>query len=164
MTEFAGNWIRAIAGAALICAVAFALTPKGKVKNVLKLICGIVLICAIVNPVIKKNLPNMSMDMSKYRKQADEIANNAEDTKNSMSRTIIEDKLKAYILDKAKSYNAELDEVSVSVKWGDEECWYPYEVSLTASIGEKEKQLISNAIEADLGIPKERQYWSDNEK
>lgn len=164
MTEFAGSWVRAIAGAALICAVAFALTPKGKVKSILKLICGIVLICAIVNPVINKNLPDMSMDMSKYREQADEITNNAKDTKNSLSRTIIEDKLKAYILDKAKSYNAQLDSVSVSVKWGDEECWYPYEVSLTASIGEKEKQLISNAIEADLGIPKERQYWSDNEK
>ena len=164
MTEFAGSWVRAIAGAALICAVAFALTPKGKVKSILKLICGIVLICAIVNPVINKNLPDMSMDMSKYREQADEITNNAKDTKNSLSRTIIEDKLKAYILDKAKSYNAQLDSVSVSVKWGDDECWYPYEVSLTASIGEKEKQLISNAIEADLGIPKERQYWSDNEK
>ena len=164
MTEFAGSWVRAIAGAALICAVAFALTPKGKVKSILKLICGIVLICAIVNPVINKNLPDMSMDMSKYREQADEITNNAKDTKNSLSRTIIEDKLNAYILDKAKSYNAQLDSVSVSVKWGDDECWYPYEVSLTASIGEKEKQLISNAIEADLGIPKERQYWSDNEK
>jgi hypothetical protein len=164
MTEFAGSWVRAIAGAALICAVAFALTPKGKVKSVLKLVCGIVLICAIVNPVIKKNLPDMSMDMSKYRDEADEITNNAKDTKNSLSRTIIEDKLKAYILDKAKSYNAQLDSVSVSVKWGDEECWYPYEVSLTANIGEKEKGLISNAIEAELGIPKERQYWSGDEK
>lgn len=164
MTEFAGNWVRAIAGAALICAVAFALTPNGKVKSVLKLICGIVLICAIINPVLKKNLPDMSMDMSKYREKADEIVSNAEETKNSLSRTIIEDKLKAYILDKAKSYNVELESVSVSVKWGDEECWYPYEVDLTADIGQKEKELISSAIEAELGIPKERQYWSGHEK
>lgn len=164
MTGVLESWVRAIAGTALICAIAFALTPKGKVKSVLKLICGILIICAIVNPVMKKNLPNMSMDMSKYREKADEITNNASETKNSLSRTIIEDKLKAYILDKAKSYNAKLDSVSVSVKWGDEECWYPYEVSISANIGQKEKGLISNAIEADLGIPKVRQYWSENEK
>lgn len=163
MTGFAGEWVRAIAGAALICAAATAITPKGKVKNVLKFICGIVVICAIINPVMKKNYLAFSMDMAEYRQQADEIINNAEETQSNLSRTIIEDKLEAYILDKAKSLNAEIQSVSVSVKWGDEGCWYPNEVYLTANIPQREMNLISNAIEAELGIPKERQYWSGYE-
>ena len=163
MMEFAGEWVRAIAGAALICAAATALTPKGKVKNVLKPICGIVLIIAMINPIVKQDLPAMSLDISDYRKRADEIIGSSEEKQNNLSRTIIENELEAYILDKAKSLNAKIQSVSVSVKWGDEGCWYPNEVYLTANIPQREMNLISNAIEAELGIPKERQYWSGYE-
>ena len=163
MMDFASEWVRAIAGAALICAAATALTPKGKVKNVLKLICGIVLITAMINPVIKQDFPSMSMDISKYRKDADEIIGSAEEKQNNLSRTIIENELEAYILDKAQSLNVELASVEVSAKWGDEGCWYPYEVNITANIPQMEQNLLSNSIEAELGVPKERQYWSGNE-
>lgn len=163
MIGFASEWVRAIAGAALICAAATALTPKGKVKNVLKLVCGIVLITAMINPIIKQDIPTMSMDMSQYRKDADEIIGSAEEKQNNLSRTIIENELEAYILDKAQSLNAKLDSVEVSAKWSDEGCWYPYEVKLSANITQMEQNLLSNSIEADLGVPKERQYWSSYE-
>lgn len=164
MTEFAGEWVRGIAGAALVCAAAMVLTPKGRVKNVLKFICGIVLLCSMLNPIIKRNFQFLSMDMSQYRIKADEIAQDAQQSQNNLSRTIIENKLKAYILDKAKSLDAEIQDVSVSVKWGDEGCWYPYEARLRCNIPQKEMNLISNAIESELGIPKERQYWSGYEE
>ena len=163
MTEFASAWVRAIAGAALICAAASALTPKGKVKNVLKLLCGVVLITAMINPVINQEFPSLSMDISEYRRQADEITGSAEEKENSLSRTIIEDELEAYILDKAESLDAKLQSVEVSVKWGDEGCWYPYEVYLTADIPQMKRKLISNSIEAEMGVPDERQYWSGDE-
>lgn len=160
MTGFAGEWIRAIAGAALICAAATAMTPKGKTKNVLKFVCGIVLICAMVNPIIKQDYPSMSLEMSKYRSDAEDIIASAEEKENKLSRTIIENQLEAYILDKAESFNTQLGSVEVSVKWGDEGCWYPYEVKLQANIPQRERMLISNCIEAELGVPEERQYWS----
>ncbi len=163
MMEFAGDWVKAIAGAALICAAATALTPKGKVKNVLKFVCGIVLITAMINPIIKQDFPSMSLDMSKYRKDADEIIGSAEEKENNLSRSIIENELQAYILDKAVSLNTELSSVQVSAKWGDDGCWYPYEVYITANIPKREQSLISNSIEAELGVPNERQYWSSNE-
>ena len=163
MTGFAGEWVRAIAGTALICAAAMALTPKGKVKNVLKLLCGIVLIIAMINPFLGKDLPSMSMDISEYRKEAEDIIGKTEEKKNSLSRTIIEDQLETYILDKAKSLDVELNSVEVLAKWGDEGCWYPYEVRIKADIPLREQGLISNSIESELGVPKERQYWSGYE-
>ena len=105
----------------------------------------------------------MSLDISNYRKQADEIIGSTEEKQNNLSRSIIEHELEAYILDKAQSSDTELTSVEVSAKWGDESCWYPYEVKLVANIPQMEKNLISNSIEAELGVPKERQYWSDNE-
>ena len=163
MISFASEWVRAIAGAALICAAATAITPKGKVKGVLKLVCGIVLIIAMINPLVNQDLPTMSLDISDYRKQADEIIGSAEEKQNNLSRTIIENELEAYILDKAQSLDISLESVEVSAKWGDEGCWYPYEVKLSANITQMEQNLISNSIEAELGVEKEKQYWSSDD-
>lgn len=164
MTEFAGNWIKAIACAAIICAAASALTPKGKVKSVQKLICGIVLIMAIISPLLNKDMPELSLDMSKYREEADKIVQNSESKENRLSRTIIENELNAYILDKAKSLGVTLQSVKISMRWSDQECWYPYEVTLSGKIAQREKDLVAGAIEAELGIPKLRQHWSEDEK
>jgi len=163
VTGFAQEWVRAIAGAALICAAASALTPKGKVKGILKLVCGIVLIMAMINPLLDGTLPELSLDLSAYRQKADEIIGEAEEKENGLSRRIIEGEMEAYILDKARSLGATLESVEVAVKWGDEGCWYPHEVTITAELPPREKSLISNSIEAELGIPGERQYWSGNE-
>ena len=163
MISFASEWVRAIAGAALICAAATAITPRGKVKGVLKLVCGIVLIIAMINPLVNHDLPTMSLDISDYRKQADEIIGSAEEKQNNLSRTIIENELEAYILDKAQSLDISLDSVEVLAKWSEEGCWYPYEVKLSADITQMEQNLISNSIEAELGVEKERQYWSSDE-
>ena len=105
----------------------------------------------------------LSMDISKYRAKADEIISDADEKQDYLSRTIIEDELETYILDKAKSLDAELVSVEVAVKWGDEGCFYPYEVYLTGNLTQMKQQLLSNSIEAELGVPDERQYWSSYE-
>ena len=163
MTAFAGEWVRAIAGAALICAAAIALPPKGRVKGVLKFVCGLVLLSAILSPLLKKDFTLYSMDMSAYRSHAEEITQSTQENQNKLSRTIIEGKLEAYILDKAQSLNVALESAQVTMKWGDEGCWYPYEATLTGNIPQRKKNLLSNAIEAELGIPEENQYWSSYE-
>jgi stage III sporulation protein AF len=163
VTEFAREWVRAIAGTAMICAAASALTPKGKVRNVVRLVCGVVLIIALLNPLLGKSLPGLSLDMAEYRKRAEDIIGAAEEKENGLSRSIIEDELAAYILDKAKSLDVEVWSVEVSAKWGDEGCWYPYEVYIIAELPLREKYLLSNSIEAELGVPEERQYWSGYE-
>jgi len=163
VTDMAGSWIRAIAGAALVCAAASALTPRGKVKSVQKLICGIVLIIAVINPLMRKDLPGLSLDMSEYRERSDKIVQNAESKENRLSRTIIENELDAYILDKAKSLGSPLTGAKVAMRWSEDDCWYPYEVTLTGPLAQREKELVSGTVEAELGIPKSRQHWSDHE-
>lgn len=163
MIDFAGSWVRAIAGAALICAAAGALTPKGRVKEVLKLVCGLVLIIAMLQPLIGADLSGLSLDISEYRRQAEEITGSAEITENGLSRAIIQDELNAYILDKAAGLQIPLQTVSVIMKWGEGDCWYPHEVNLTGAVSPWEKERLTAEIEAELGIPRERQYWSEHE-
>ena len=163
MMDFAGSWVRAIAGAALICAAAGALTPKGRVKGVLKMVCGLVLILSILQPLVGSDLGSMSLDISEYRRQAEEITGSAAQKENGLSRAIIEEELNAYRLDKAAGLQIPLQAVSVVMKWGEGDCWYPHEVSLTGVLPLREKERLTAEIEAELGIPRERQYWSEHE-
>ncbi|MGI5978480.1 MAG: hypothetical protein ACOX66_03160 [Oscillospiraceae bacterium] len=159
----ASEWVRAIAGAALVCAAAMAVTPKGSVKGVLKLLCGVVLLLTVIKPLTKLDAGKLSLDMADYRTRASEIAGNAQETQNALDRRFIEQKFSAYILDKAKDLGLTDVTTEVTVKWG-EGCWYPYAVSLTGQAPQREKRLLENAVEYDLGIPKERQYWNGNDE
>lgn len=160
MTEILSDWVRGIAGAAVICGAALSVTPKSKVKNVLKVLCGVVLIIALISPLIDGDSADMSIDMAKYRAQADAIAEDAEKQKTNLSRSIIEQELKSYILDKAQSLDINDLTVNVGLKWGDEGFWYPYEIELKTNAGTGEINRLSSFIESELGIPAGRQYWS----
>ena len=53
MTGALTDWVRALCGAAVICAAAMALCPDGRVKRVLRLVCGLVMACALLSPVLE---------------------------------------------------------------------------------------------------------------
>ncbi len=163
MMDGLGDWIRGLAGAAVVCGAALTLTPKGKVKNILKVLTGVVLIIALVGPILDRNSTWLSIDMAKYRAQADEIAGDAEKSRTNLSRSIIEEQLNSYILDKAQTLGISDLTVKVVLKWGDESFWYPYEVQLQAKTGIAERNKLSSYIEGELGVPQSRQYWSEAE-
>lgn len=160
MTELLGQWVRGIAAVAVICGAALAVTPKSKVKNVLKVLCGVVLIIALIRPFIDSDSAELSMDMARYRAQADAVAKNAEEQKTNLSRSIIEQKLESYILDKAQSMEITDLEANVILKWGDEGFWYPYEIELKTNSAAGDRNKLSSFVQGELGIPESRQHWS----
>ena len=160
MTDAIGEWIRSMAGAALICGIALALTPAGRVKSVLKIISGAVMAIALVSPLLGGKLELLPMDISRYRDEADVVAGNAEKEQTNLSRTIIEQKLSSYILDKAQSLGIDDLSLSMVLKWGDEGFWYPYEITLVTNAPPLEVKALATYIEGELGILESRQYFS----
>jgi hypothetical protein len=160
LMEAIRNWIIGIAGAAVLTGIALAITPRGRVYSVLKLVCGIVMALALIKPLMNLDFEAYSRSLAGYREQADAIGSEAGETQDRLSRTIIEEEYAAYILDKAQLYNIEAFTVKVNVKWGDEGWWYPYEAYLDMTGPEDSKKSLMRIIESDLGIPAERQYWS----
>ena len=163
MSAFLGDWVKAIAGAALICGAAISITPKGKVKNVLRLVCGLVLVCSMAGPLINPSGEFLAMSVSEYRQKADEITANAADEANSLNRTLIEQELSAYISDKAVDMGENLQSVSVSMTWSSEGFWYPTSVTIEGSVSEAGKTRLGAIIEGELGVTAENQYWSEYE-
>lgn len=163
MTELLGQWIIGLAGAALFSAAAMALTPKGRVRDVTRLVCGVVTALALISPVKQLDMSLYSMNLAQYRQELEKKTEAVTQAGNRLSRAIIQEECCAYILDKAQVLGMDVGNVSVTVKWGDEqELWYPYEVSLEGAADSAGRQALARTIEAELGIPEERQVWIEN--
>ena len=144
---------------ALICAVAISITPKGRAQTALKLLCGLVMILAIVSPIKVLDLSAYSESIAKYGERANELTEGADDYEDKLNRTIIEDECAAYILDKAESCGAKLSSVNVTAEWSMDGYWYPTSCDIVYSCSDELVSAISSSVEAELGITKERQTW-----
>lgn len=162
MSGFLSQWVRGMASAAVVCGISLAVTPSGKVKNVLKVICGAVMVMAFISPLAKDEDLWTALDISRYRQEAGEIAGGAENNRTNISKSIIKQELEAYVLDKALSLGIEDLSVELGLRWSGEGFWYPYEVWLS-SPSAYGRTALESLIAGDLGIPAERQYWSTDD-
>lgn len=159
MLDAVRTWIMGIAGAAIICAIACELTPKGQVKKVQAIICSIVMAIAVVSPLVSFNFESYSINIAKYKAQAQEIAADGEEISNRYQRTIIEESSAAYILDKAESLSLDIKNATVTVQWSSDGVWYPTEAEIEGAYNRE----LSAYIESELGIKEEMQHWNGNE-
>lgn len=153
------SWIAGIAGAAVFCAVMTEITPKGSVKSVVKAVCGMVMAIALISPLLKLDFDSYSLNMAKYRVEAEKITAGGKEISDSLSRTIIEEQCETYILDKAQFLDAALSGAEVTVKWSSEGYWYPVGCRLEGPYSEA----LAGAIESELGIKREGQIWESDE-
>lgn len=161
--SFADSWIRGIIYTAVFCSVALALTPNGRVKNAEKLLCGIVLLAAILSPIFSVNSETYASEAAYYAETAKRLAGEGKENTERLNRTLIEQELCAYILDKAESIGIHISSVAVEVAWDDAGYWYPISASISGSASEADTERLKDVIEAELGIPEERQEWSEVE-
>lgn len=159
MLELIRQWVLGLAGAALCCAVLTEITPKGSVKNVVKALCGMVMALALVSPLLKADGGSYALNMAKYRENAQAVSMQGKEISDRLSRTIIEEECRAYILDKAAVLGAELSEAAVTLKWSSEGLWYPVGCRLTGEYS----AALETAIAAELGIAPDAQEWVENE-
>lgn len=160
MAEALHTWIVSIISCAVFCAVIIAVTPKGRVFNALKLLCGLVMIFAIISPLANLDFSEYSKSLKKYSDRADELTASANEYEDKLNRTFIEESCAAYILDKAENYGAHPDSVAVSADWSMDGYWYPVSADINCSCTDEQRSRLSASIEAELGIAKERQTWT----
>ena len=153
------DWLAGIVAASLLGSVALTLCPPGRVRSVTRLVCGLVCALAIASPLLHLNIDAIAKGVAGYRQRAEEITAQAEDEEKMLERTYIEEKYAAYILGKATEAGASIRDAAVLARWDDEELiWFPWEATLYGTYSPE----LSRSIEADLGIPAQRQNWSDD--
>ncbi len=160
MTDLIKTWVLGVAGTALITCVMTALTPNGKTRVVVKLVCGLLMITAMIKPVVEYDFGGISNFISEFKADAGMYVKDIQNENDRLLKAIIEEDTAAYILDKAVELGIGECEVAIWTKKEDDGYPYPYEVRITASASEIQKGSLSKYIESELGIPDERQHWS----
>jgi len=159
VTSLLKDWILGLSGSAVFCAVMCEICPKGGVKAVVKGLCGVVMSLALLSPLAGTAMPEYSLNLAKYRTMAQEAAESGEQERNMLSRPIIEEECRAYILDKGEALGADIRDASVSLRWSSEGFWYPAECRIEG----KYHSGLAGAISAELGLGEESQVWTEHE-
>ncbi len=161
MTDMMHNWLRAVVYTGIVCSTAMMITPAGRVKRVLTMLCGIAMCFAVISPLAGIDFTSYSQAMAQYRLDAEKYAGDGAEYSKNLNRTIIEDECRAYILDKAAEFGIELKSVEVLASWSDEGYWYPTKVRICACLMPQQKQALTDYIEAQLGVDSSEQEWSE---
>lgn len=160
MIELIRSWLVGITCAALIVALAESLAPNGAVRKVGKLTGGLVLLLAVLQPVAKLNLRDLSGILSEYRIDA-EVASMEFGAENArLMKNIIEEQTGAYILDKAAALGIDC-RVDVTAVASEDENTLPIPelVTVTGNLSPGQRAALTQRIAADLAIPEERQVY-----
>ena len=157
------QWIMGLVGAALVSAAASAVTPEGAVRKVTLFACGLVTVLALAAPLAGVGAGLFAESRADIGARADDITAGADDTYNSLTRSIIEEKCEAYILDKGSLLGIGHISAEVSVRWSTDGCWYPVGAEIVSDADSGQMSDLSWYIEAELGIAAEDQHWSTSD-
>ena len=133
------------------------LLPEGKYQKVLDFSGSIMLLLIVISPVVNLDASEILGTVSEYLNQDYKV--DLEIVSNNQERIeqVIIDSCATYILDKAEMIGADITVVvRLDVK---DNVPYPTGVELSGAYNDQQKQILSNILEQELGIPKEEQKW-----
>ena len=158
MTDLLREWVLGVAVTALMAMCAMAITPQSRVRGIVRMCCAAAMCASLIMPLSSADFSGYARGMAMLREAAAASGEIGGQSAERLSRTIIESECAAYISDKGEGLGLTVGEVRVLAKWGDE-FWYPYEVWIDAPRSDE----LMMSIEGELGVPRERICWSDDE-
>ena len=153
--EFLRQWLLGVIACAMLVSVVQQLCPEGSVRKLARFTGGLLLLCAMLRPLTTVELPGVDWDAGGYREAVARLELElGAAQKNAMADGIAAE-LEAYIEDKAESLGANVQaQVTMGTGSG---APLPERVTLRGAYS----AALAEAIEAELGVTKERQTWTD---
>lgn len=164
MSPIASNmeWIRQLCALSVFCGLAMSLAPEGSVKKAGGLCCTVLLLLSVLQGVRSVDSGAFALELQRYRELGQAFSEQAQTKEDRFNRLVIESECEEYILNRAASLGAEDLRAEVSARWDMEGFWVPETAVLRGSIGDGERETLSQWIAADLGIAAEEQEWIDD--
>lgn len=157
------GWLLAVLSASILCALADSLMPAGAVKRVGRLVCGLALMCAVLSPVSGLDLAEGRTWMEDYFLGLEERRSELEQQVNQGTKTVIEEKCAAYIVDKAAQMGLRCT-ARVSCREDGEGLYLPEQIWVTGALAPEETGRLARIIREDLGVPLEQQVYNSEEE
>lgn len=157
------SWLLAVISVSLLCAVAGALMPQGAVKRVGRLVCGLVLLAAILSPLAELDVEAGQRWLDSYTAGISGQESELRETVNRQMKTIIEQKYAAYIVDKAAQHGLTCS-ARVECRETEEGLYLPVRAEVTGSWTVSAQGRLSQILSQDLGIPAQSQIYVNEEE
>lgn len=162
MMDGARGWLLTIISASILCALADSLMPAGAVKRVGRLVCGLVLLCAVLSPLAELDLAGGQDWLEDYFAGLELRQAELGSQVNEGMKVIIEEKYAAYIVDKAAEMGLTCT-VRVSCRMGEDGLYVPDRMAAAGSFSDVEQSRLTQIVQEDLGVPLERQVYYNEE-
>ena len=150
------QYILTVIAAAILCSIICSLVVgKGTYTAVLKVICGLFLTITIMSPVINIEIIDLEEYFKGLQFEADAVVDEGQMIAHNEKIALMQQNLEAFLLEKAKAIDLE---ISADITIDDETC-LPSAVTIWGDVSPYSKQILSQFIEENLGIPEEDQSW-----
>ena len=158
MMEAVRAWLTSVVLVSVLLSAAQSLIPPGTVRKAAGFTGGLILLLVLLQPVLGADLGRLELDFDGYQA---EIADRQEELAAAQTETraeLIAEETEAYIWDKAGELGVEVT-ARVETRTGGDGVPVPWSAELTG----QRSGALSSYLEAELGIPAERQVWHERE-
>ena len=157
------GWLLTVIAASLLCALADALMPPGAVKRVGRLVCGLVLLAAILAPAVRLDVAEGERWLAECFASMEPRRENLEETVNNQMKIIIEGEYAAYIVDKAAEFGLTCS-ARVECRASEEGLYLPVWAEVSGALTESGRARLVQVIREDLGVPESEQSYIGEEE
>lgn len=159
MSEVSG-YLLSIVGASFLVSLVCTFPQKKGIKRVVTLCGGLFLLLTLVRPILSFRFGDLAKYLDQYQVD-DTVIRDALEAGQNESARLITQQTEEYILDKAAELGADITpEVTLAAL--SEHYQYPYSVTLRGQCTQSQRQELTTYISRTLGIPEERQIWSED--
>ncbi len=154
--DFFRQWLLGVVACALLVSVSTQLCPEGSMRGVVRFTGALLVLCAMLRPLTAAELPGLAWSGGAYREALARVQSELQKAEENALSDGIAAGLASYIEDKAESLGAEV-RAAVTVEARD---GVPVPVAVT--LRGDYSEALSDLVERDLGVAKERQIWIES--
>ncbi len=148
---------------AVFCGTALRLAPEGTVRRLLSVLVTAVLLHSVFHCFGFSRDDILIKGIAGLREYEKRFSEKETDVRDRMDRMVIEQELCTYILNKAAQEKLGLRSVSVELRWQTDGYWLPWSLRMSGVGGGTLRAAFQRELEAELGVPLERQQWVDED-
>lgn len=151
------EYLLSVTSGAILCGILSSLTGENRtLSGLYKLISGIFLSLLVIAPLTQVNIRDFTHIADDLIIEGEYFTEEGQEHYDYALRQIITEETRAYIMDKARSYGAEIE---VEVTLTPNEPPVPSSCIVNGTISPYVKQQLKKVLISDLGIPEENLTW-----
>lgn len=132
-------------------------------KSAVHLLCGTALAVLVLSRVLGFDYAGYAAALARTESSGGWNVEVASESGQQLNRRLIEDRCRAYILDKAAEMEIRLSDAVVTLTWSTDGYWYPTAATLVSAPGQGRTDALDRMLESDFGIPSNQVEWREAE-